>query len=124
MNLPFETMASVAKPIAAITLGIVFSALLLKKLKPYVKKRKTKVKGSFKRNASGVIFGKSHGKYICSPEQEEGHIFVNGPSGTGKTSALLIPTLRHWHGTSFTVDISGDISRNVEMAIQEPLPRR
>lgn len=115
MNLPFETMASVAKPIAAITLGIVFSALLLKKIKPYFQKRKTKVKGSSKRKASGVIFGKSHGKYICSPEQEEGHIFVNGPSGTGKTSALLIPTLRHWHGTSFTVDISGDISRNVEM---------
>lgn len=115
MNLSFETVASVAKPIAAITLGIVFSALLLKKFKPYFQKQKTKVKGSSKRKASGVIFGKSHGKYICSPEQEEGHIFVNGPSGTGKTSALLIPTLRHWHGTSFTVDISGDISRNVEM---------
>ena len=115
MNLSFETVASAAKPIAAITLGIVFSALLLKKFKPYFKKQKTKVKGSSKRKASGVIFGKSHGKYICSPEQEEGHIFVNGPSGTGKTSALLIPTLRHWHGTSFTVDISGDISRNVEM---------
>ena len=43
MNLPFETVASAAKPIAAITLGIVFSALLLKKFKPYFKKRKTKV---------------------------------------------------------------------------------
>ena len=58
MNLSFETVASVAKPIAAITLGIVFSALLLKKIKPYFQKRKTKVKGSSKRKASGVIFGK------------------------------------------------------------------
>ncbi len=36
-----------------------------------------------------------------------------GPSGTGKTSALLIPTLRSWQGTALVVDISGDISANV-----------
>ena len=36
-----------------------------------------------------------------------------GTSGTGKTSALLIPTLRSWEGTSLTIDISGDISTNV-----------
>lgn len=38
-----------------------------------------------------------------------------GPSGTGKTSALLIPTLRSWQGTALVVDISGDISANVGM---------
>ena len=48
-----------------------------------------------------------------SPEQDEGHILVLGPSGTGKTSALLIPTLRSWQGTALVVDISGDISANV-----------
>ena len=48
-----------------------------------------------------------------SPEQDEGHILVMGPSGTGKTSALLIPTLRSWQGTALVVDISGDISANV-----------
>ena len=37
-----------------------------------------------------------------------------GPSGTGKTSALLIPTLRSWQGTALVVDISGDISTNVD----------
>ncbi len=47
------------------------------------------------------------------PEQDEGHILVLGPSGTGKTSALLIPTLRSWQGTALVVDISGDISANV-----------
>ena len=34
--------------------------------------------------------------------------------GLGKTSALLIPTLQAWQGTSFTIDISGDICRNID----------
>ena len=40
--------------------------------------------------------------------------YRDGPSGTGKTSALLIPTLRSWQGTALVVDISGDISANVD----------
>lgn len=68
-----------------------------------------------KENAKGVVFGKKW-MYCCfSPSAAEGHIFVGGGSGTGKTSALLIPTLRSWDGTSFVIDISGDISSNVEI---------
>lgn len=63
--------------------------------------------------AKGVLFGKKFGLLAYSPEQDEGHILVLGPSGTGKTSALLIPTLRSWQGTTLVVDISGDISANV-----------
>ena len=63
--------------------------------------------------AKGALFGKKFGLLVYSPEQEEGHILVMGPSGTGKTSALLIPTLRSWQGTALVVDISGDISANV-----------
>lgn len=63
--------------------------------------------------AHGIIFGKRCGLSAFSPEQDEGHILVMGPSGTGKTSALLIPTLRSWQGTAMVVDISGDISANV-----------
>ena len=63
--------------------------------------------------AKGVLFGKKFGLLAYSPEQDEGHILVLGPSGTGKTSALLIPTLRSWQGTALVVDISGDISANV-----------
>ena len=63
--------------------------------------------------AKGVLFGKKFGLLGYSPEQDEGHILVLGPSGTGKTSALLIPTLRSWQGTALVVDISGDISANV-----------
>lgn len=62
----------------------------------------------------GVLLGKRFNLLAYSPEQDEGHILVLGPSGTGKTSALLIPTLRSWQGTALVVDISGDISANVQ----------
>ena len=65
------------------------------------------------RKQKELLFGKKFGLLAYSPEQDEGHILVMGPSGTGKTSALLIPTLRSWQGTALVVDISGDISANV-----------
>lgn len=69
-----------------------------------------------KGKAHGILFGKQFGRTVCySPQNKEGHIAVFGPSGKGKTSALLIPTLRSWQGTAFVIDISGDISKNVDM---------
>lgn len=65
------------------------------------------------RAAHGILLGRRSGLIAFSAEPDEGHIIVLGPSGTGKTSALLIPTLRSWQGTALVVDISGDISNNV-----------
>lgn len=79
------------------------------------KKRKPQLKKASKAKAYGVIFGKRGMNVIYSPTNQEGHIAVFGGSGLGKTSALLIPTLRSWTGTSFTIDISGDICKNVDM---------
>ena len=62
--------------------------------------------------AHGVIFGKKGARLAYSPEDAEGHVGVFSASGTGKTSAVGIPTLRSWQGTSYVVDISGDIYRN------------
>lgn len=67
-------------------------------------------------SVSGIIFGlRDNNSVVYSPCEAEGHVAVFGGSGLGKTSALLIPTLRSWQGTSFTVDISGDICKNVKM---------
>lgn len=66
-------------------------------------------------NAHGIIFGQQKGHVVFSPVNREGHVAVFGGSGLGKTSALLIPTLRSWTGTSFTIDIAGDISKNVDI---------
>ena len=63
----------------------------------------------------GIVFGRdSHGRLVYSPTNQEGSCFVVGQPGSGKTSALLIPTLRSWTGSSLTIDISGDISTNVD----------
>ena len=64
-------------------------------------------------NAKGIIFGKLWKFRVYSPVENEGHCIVFGGSGEGKTTALLIPTLRSWNGTSFVIDISGDIGTNV-----------
>lgn len=75
--------------------------------------------------AHGVIFGKEKGAVFFSPANNEGHTIVFGGSGSGKTSALLIPTLRSWTGTSLVIDISGDISSNCNIhnkLIFEPAP--
>lgn len=69
--------------------------------------------------AEGIIFGidPATGRFVCSPSNAEGHVLVVGGSGTGKTSALLVPTLRQWRGNALVVDISGDIARNVTWVI-------
>ena len=84
-------------------------------LKRKIEKRQTQLKRASKMKAKGIIFGKKGHSLIYSPTQQEGHVAVFGGSGLGKTSALLIPTLRSWDGTRFTIDISGDICRNVDM---------
>lgn len=62
--------------------------------------------------AHGIIFGKRGTRLAYSTEDTEGHVGVFSASGTGKTAAVGIPTLRSWQGTSFVVDISGDICEN------------
>lgn len=95
-------------------LCLVLFALIVE-AKRKLDKRKTQLKKTFKSKAHGAVFGKQGLKVIYSPTNQEGHIAVFGGSGLGKTSALLIPTLRSWTGTSFTIDISGDICKNVNM---------
>lgn len=80
--------------------------------KPNYKKLK-ELKVSKKNDAHGVVFGKvGKKKVLYSPSQSEGSVGVFSASGTGKTSALGIPTLRSWTGTSLSIDISGDICKN------------
>ncbi len=69
-------------------------------------------------DAAGVVIGRKGRKTVCLPMGAEGHIAVIGGSGSGKTSAIVIPTLKAWgkrkencpEGHLFSIDISGDIS--------------
>lgn len=104
-----DKISSVAPWLMAAT--IVFGLLAL----AYDRHRKNKqaaVRFGSQSSAHGVIFGKKRGRLAYSSENAEGHIGVFSASGTGKTAAVGIPTLRAWQGTSFVIDISGDICRN------------
>lgn len=76
------------------------------------KHKQSAVRFGSQTSAHGVIFGKKGTRLAYSPESAEGHVGVFSASGTGKTAAVGIPTLRAWQGTSFVIDISGDICRN------------
>ena len=67
----------------------------------------------------GFIFGFLKKNKVYLENTKEGHIAIFGGSGIGKTSALLIPTLREWNSPFFAIDISGDISKNVKLADEE-----
>ena len=59
----------------------------------------------------GVVFGKYKGKYVCRPITADGHVFLIGGSGVGKSSTVVIPTLLSNPGTRiFAVDIKGELS--------------
>lgn len=68
-----------------------------------------------KNAVKGIVFGKKGNKLYYSPTNGEGHVACFAGSGLGKTSSILISTLQHWDGTSFVIDISGDICDNVEI---------
>lgn len=96
--------------------AIVFVGVVIISDKMSKKSKPNELEEASPDKANGIIFGKVDKKKLCfSPVNSEGHVVVMGGSGLGKTSALLIPTLRSWTGTSLTVDISGDISKNVDM---------
>jgi len=57
----------------------------------------------------GVFFGKRRNQYVVKPEQTDGHVLVVGIPGSGKSSCIAIPTLRHWQGSVFAVDVKGEL---------------
>ena len=94
---------------------VLFCVAILMAIDKIKSNQRTKIKHLKKGKqgeAHGIIFGRKGNQLVYSAEDEEGHVGVFSASGTGKTSAIGIPTLRSWQGTSFTIDISGDICRN------------
>lgn len=99
--------------IVAIILVIVI--LCLDSYRGWKNKKLKELKNGSRKKAHGIIFGKKGWKLVYSPEQAEGHVGVFSASGTGKTASIGIPTLRAWKGTTYTIDISGDICKNSDM---------
>ena len=60
---------------------------------------------------TGIVFGKWKKKYVCKDIKDDGHCFLIGGSGSGKSSCLVIPTLlSNPNVTSFVLDIKGELS--------------
>jgi len=59
----------------------------------------------------GFVFGRdSSGCFAIKPEDTDGHIMIVGGVGTGKSSCIVMPTLRAWNSRVFVVDIKGELS--------------
>lgn len=96
--------------IVALLFVVILGSKEKRKKKGKAKLKELKV--AKKEKAHGIVFGKLGKKVMYSPSESEGSVGVFSASGTGKTSALGIPTLRSWTGTSLSIDISGDICKN------------
>ena len=63
------------------------------------------------KNPTGIIFGKWKNRYVCKPNDVDGHCFIIGGSGSGKSSCLVIPTLlANPDIAKFVLDIKGELS--------------
>lgn len=96
----------------AIAIIFVVAILCLEWYRGWKDRQLKELKKGTRKKAHGIIFGKKGWKLVYSPEQAEGHVGVFASSGCGKTSALGVTSLRSWRGTSYTIDISGDICKN------------
>lgn len=64
-------------------------------------------------NPTGIVLGKDKfsKKYVCKELEEDGHVFLIGGSGSGKSSCFVIPTLLVNPKTRiFAIDIKGELS--------------
>ena len=110
------TMPVAVQKTAYISLALGLAFLIIIRYNDWRKKhRKNKVTDlriAKPGRAHGIIFGRKGNKAVFSPTNDEGHVGVFSGSGTGKTAAVGIPTLRSWSGNCFVLDISGDIEAN------------
>lgn len=96
----------------AVAIILVIAVLCLEWYRGWKNRQLKELKKESRKKAHGIIFGKQGIRLVYSPEDKEGHVGVFSASGTGKTASIGIPTLRAWKGTSYTIDISGDICKN------------
>jgi len=63
---------------------------------------------------SGFFFGMKHEHniYIGKPAHKDGHILIAGTPGSGKTQAIVIPSMMTWSGIQIIIDVKGNLSRH------------
>ena len=70
------------------------------------------------RHPQGIIFGRSDDRWVFSPAvgADAPHAFVYGPTGSGKTQDVILPSIAAWPKDAhiFAVDVSGDITGTID----------
>jgi len=58
---------------------------------------------------SGIFFGrmKNGELYVGKPAYIDGHVLIVGFPGSGKTMAIVIPTMMSWRGIQIIIDVKG-----------------
>jgi type IV secretion system protein VirD4 len=64
-------------------------------------------KAKMTKSKTGLFFGKMNGNFITKRENIEGHVIVLGPTGVGKTSGYVIPSLWRWKDAVLAFDPKG-----------------
>lgn len=71
-----------------------------------------------KSNDAGVFFGHittaASDSYIGMPQGTDGNILIIGGNGSGKSSGIVIPTLKTWQGALCATDIKGELSSHYQ----------
>ena len=63
-------------------------------------------------------------RFIGMPQGEDGNIAVIGGSGSGKSTSIAEPTMRHWKGAMCVTDIKGELSEYYKKLYQKGLVTR
>lgn len=66
---------------------------------------------------TGLFFGEKNGKYVCQPENMDGHCLILGGPGSMKSTSIAIQTVRcwgakkigTWQPTMFVIDIKKEL---------------
>lgn len=94
--------------------GNLFQLLVRAKRYPKIQDKNLSKGENLTLGRDGIILGKTEqGQMVSSPSGAEEHIAVFGGSGSGKTSAVLIPTAKKFIGSKFIIDVSGDITKEL-----------
>jgi len=65
--------------------------------------------------SQGFVFGRdADGYFVIKHENKDGHIMVVGGVGTGKSTCIVMPTLRVWKSRAFVIDIKGELASYAE----------